>query len=573
MKLSDIIPSLAWINQYKRSWLKGDVTAGLTVGVMLIPQGMAYAFLAGLPPIYGLYTSLVPLTIYALFGTSRQLAVGPVAIMSMLTAFGVGKLAPVGSDEFIQYVLILSLMVGVIQFSLGVFRLGFVVKFLSHPVISGFTSAAAIIIGFSQLKYLLGIDIPRTTFIHTILISAFEQIKNVNSLTLAIGLLGIFLIFSLKKWRKSFPGSLVTVILGILVVWGFGFDSDGVQIVGEVPDGLPALVAPGITLQRITALLPTALVISFIGFLESIAVAKALQSKHKDYSLDSNKELIALGVANIGGSFFQSYPAAGGFGRSAVNDQAGANTGMSSLISVLIIVLTLLLITPLFFYLPKAILASVIMVAVFGLIDFKEPVYLWRTDKKDFFMLIATFMSTLVIGIEEGILVGVILSLLLVVYQSSYPHLAELGNIPNTIYYRNIRRFHKLNLHEGVVITRFDSQLFFANSDFFKSKIDEFIHKRADKTHLLILDFAAVTSVDSSAIHMLADYFKELKGRNIEVKITSVRGPVRDRLHKGGIIEQIGRKQFYLQIHEAIMHYKNQVRNLDPDYATQYNEK
>ncbi|MGA1544716.1 MAG: SulP family inorganic anion transporter, partial [Saprospiraceae bacterium] len=427
MILRKIFPFLVWVKGYTNQQFKGDLSAGLTVGVMLIPQGMAYAMIAGLPPIYGLYSATLPLIIYALMGTSRQLAVGPVAMVSLLTASGISTLVEQGTDAFIQYAIVLALMVGIIQFLLGLFKLGFLVNFLSHPVISGFTSAAALIIGISQLQHLIGVKLPRSHHIHVILNEAFKALPDINGLTLLIGLTGIALIIIMKKYFKSVPGQLVAVVFGILAVWGLGLTDYGVLILGEVPKGLPQMGVPIFNLELIQDLFPIALAISLVSFMESIAVAKAIQARHKNYKVIPNQELISLGLANIGGSFFQSFPVTGGFSRTAVNDQAGAKTGLAAIISAGLIILTLLFLTPLFYYLPKAILASVIMVAVFGLIDYKEAQHLWHSNKTDFAMLLATFVATLSLGIEQGIGIGVILSLTLLIFKTTPPHIAILG--------------------------------------------------------------------------------------------------------------------------------------------------
>jgi len=346
MNLKQFIPALSWLPNYKKENLKGDISAGLTVGVMLIPQGMAYAMIAGLPPIYGLYASTIPLIIYALLGTSRQLAVGPVAMVSLLTAAGIGTLAEGGTETYILLAVTLAFLVGLIQFLLGLFKLGFLVNFLSHPVISGFTSAAALIIGLSQLKHLLGIDIPRSHHVHEILLNAFERFDEINWLIFAVGIGGILIIKGIKLINKAIPGPLMAVLFGTLAVWGFGLAERGVKIVGEVPSGLPGFSLPTLDMDTLKILIPIALTIALVSFMESIAVAKAIQAKHRDYKVLPNQELIALGMANIGGSFLQSYPTTGGFSRTAINDQSGANTGLASIISAGLIILTLLFLTP-----------------------------------------------------------------------------------------------------------------------------------------------------------------------------------------------------------------------------------
>lgn len=568
MKLRSFIPMLSWLPQYGKPELKGDLAAGLTVGVMLIPQGMAYAMIAGLPPIYGLYASIIPLVLYAIFGTSRQLAVGPVAMVSLLIAAGVGELAnnQTEVEVYVGLAILLALMVGILQLSLGLFRLGFLVNFLSHPVISGFTSAAALIIGLSQLKHLLGIDIPRSNYIHEILGNAIAHIGELSFPTLLVGLGGIGLILLVKRYVKAIPGPLVAVIFGILVVWLAGM-GETVKIVGEVPKGLPAFAVPAWDMASVRSLFPIALTIALVGFMESIAVAKAIQARHKDYKVVPNQELIGLGLANIGGAFFQAFPTTGGFSRTAVNDQAGAKTGMASIISAALIALTLLFLTPLFYYLPKAILASVIMVAVFGLIDFKEAIHLWHSKRDDFAMLIATFAATLILGIEEGILVGVALSLGMTIFRSSYPHIAVLGQVPGTRQYRNVERFDDVQAWDELLIVRLDAPFYFANIQFFKSKLDLLIAEKGDTLELLILDGAAIHSMDSTAVHALGEWVSEFNDQGIKVSFASLIGPVRDTLRRAHMFEQIGRDRFFLNVHDAVEAYRKQLapRKI-PDY-------
>ncbi|MEL7341292.1 MAG: sulfate permease, partial [Bacteroidota bacterium] len=406
MKLSSFIPALQWSRHYQKAWLRPDLMAGLTVGVMLIPQAMAYALLAGMPPIYGLYASTLPLLIYALLGTSRQLSVGPVAMIALLTAAGIGSLAQSGSTEYISMAILLALMAGILQFGFGLFRLGFVVNFLSRPVISGFTSAAGLIIFFSQLKHLFGLQIPRTGYIHQILIAIFEQADAIHYLSLGVGLLAILIIALLKRFKPAIPGPLVVVILGIVATYLFELDQFGMQVVGAVPEGLPSLASPNVSIEAIKTLFPTALAIAMLSFMQSIAAGKALQLRHRDYDIRPNQELIAIGFANIGSALAQGFPVAGGFARSAVNDQAGAKTGLASFISALIVILSLLFLTPIFFFLPNTILAAIIMYAAIGLVNIQSARKLWNTYRTDFWLLLSTFAATLSLGIEEGIGVG-----------------------------------------------------------------------------------------------------------------------------------------------------------------------
>jgi SulP family sulfate permease len=539
------------------AWLRGDLGAGLTVGVMLIPQGMAYASIAGLPPEYGLYAALVPILIYALFGTSRQLAVGPVAMVSLLTATSIAALGELAIEAYIAYAILLALMVGAIQFILGLFRLGFLVNFLSHPVVSGFTSAAALIIGLTQLKHLLGIEIPRSQNVALVLMHAADRLDQIHWVTFLIGLAGIGIIIGLRRIHRTFPGQLIAVIFGIGVVVLFGLDGGTrpVEVIGSIPSSLPGFSIPQFELHELQLLFPMALTIALVSFMESIAVAKAIQHKHRDYKVEANQELLALGMANMVGSLFQSYPTTGGFSRTAVNDQAGARTGLASLFSALLILLTLLFLTPLFYNLPKAILASVIMVAVFGLIDLKEAKYLWKSNRTDFYLLLATFLSTLFLGIEWGIGIGVILSLAMVVYKTTRPHVAVLARVPGTHFYRNVFRFDSLAPRKELLIFRFDAQVYFANTDYFRDQLAELVRGKNDELKVIIIDGESINAIDSTGIHMWNELITTYEELGITLYFTGIKGPVRDAMEKGGIMERIGYDHCFMSIQDAVDAY------------------
>ncbi len=560
-------PFTNWLLNYDTSNFSGDLLAGLTVGVMLIPQGMAYAMLAGLPPIYGLYAATIPLIIYALMGTSRQLAVGPVAMVSLLIASGVGSLAAVGSPEYIQFAILLALMVGVIQFLMGVFRLGFLVNFLAHPVIAGFTSAAAIIIGVSQLKHLLGLDIPRGKVLET-LMHIGQHWQEIHLLTFLLGLGAVAILIVFKKINKRIPAPLIIVLLGMGIVYGMGLQEQGVKILKEVPGGLPAFALPTMDMSAIISLLPIALTISFVSFMESIAVAKALETKHKTYKVIPNQELIGLGLANIFGAFFKAFPVTGGFSRTAVNDQAGAKTGLAAIISAVLIIITLLFLTPYFYYLPNAILAAIILVAVWGLIDFKEAKHLWKHDKRDFFIFAFTAIVTLVIGIEEGILAGVALSIALLVYQISYPHIAELGKVPNSSEFRNVERFDNLETADDLLILRFDAPLFYANINTFKSYIDDKIAKNK-RIKYIIVEASPINNLDSSAIHVLHDLEYELEEQGIELYFSDVKGPVRDLMKRNNILSKENVDHFFLSTADAVDAIRNKKKMSHEEFLLQ----
>ena len=465
--MKKFLPILSWLPGYKKEYLSGDFSAGLTVGVMLIPQGMAYAMIAGLPPVYGLYAALVPQVVYAIFGTSRQLGVGPVAMDSLLVAAGVSVIAEAGSQNYISLAILLAFMMGVTQLALGLFRMGFLVNFLSKPVISGFTSAAALIIALNQLKHFVGVDLSGSN-VFTILYEAILKFGEFNWISLVMGTVGILILKNIKKLHKAIPGALVAVILGIIVVKIFNLNAHEVKIVGKVPEGLPHFSIPVFGSPHFNELIPIAATLALIAFMEAISVAKALQAKHKnEYKLDANQELIGLGMSNVVGSFFSCYPTTGGFSRSAVNEQSGAKTNLAALISASLVALTLLFLTPLFYYLPKSILAAIIMVAVFGLIDIKFPVTLWKTKKEDLLMLLIAFGVTLGFGIKEGIGVSVAISLLAMIYRSTKPHYAVLGKMPDSKEYRNIERFKDVVIRKDILIIRYDADLYFANTSHF----------------------------------------------------------------------------------------------------------
>ncbi|MFO8231907.1 MAG: solute carrier family 26 protein [Longimonas sp.] len=549
-RLRDALPLLDQLTQYSADHLKSDLSAGLTVGVMLIPQGMAYALIAGLPPIYGLYASLIPLLGYAIFGTSRQLAVGPVAIVSLLVAASVGPMADGDPDRYIMLTLMLTVMVGVFQLAMGLLRFGFLVNFLSHPVLSGFTSAAALVIGLSQLKHLLGVDIERSNYIHEILWSAAQQWEAIHLPTVVLGVIGIAILVALKRWSKAIPGALVVVVLGTGAIWLTGGNEAGVSIVEEVPSGLPSFVIPAFSWADMQALIPGALTISLIGFMESIAVAK-VYARRNGYSLDANKELVGLGVANVAGAFFQSYPTTGGFSRTAVNAEAGAKTNVAGIISAVVIALTLLFLTPLFYYMPNAILASIVMVAVAGLVDWKEAMYLWRVDRRDLALMALTFVATLTLGIEEGILAGVIVSLIAIIYQSATPHTAIMGRLPDSTTYRNLKRSPDAITRSDVMIVRMDAALYFANVSTFKDLVSD-IDMNNDALRAIVIDMYPVNRVDSTAAHALHEIIEMCHENSINLYLAGLKGPVHDVLSRAGVVHELGPNHLFYEVHEAV---------------------
>lgn len=553
------LPIFEWLPNYPKAYFKNDLTAGLIVGIMLIPQGMAYALIAGLPPVYGLYAALIPQAVYAVMGTSRQLSVAPVAMDSLLVAAGLSTLAVVGSVEYIELAILLALLMGSIQFLFGVFRLGFLVNFLSRPVISGFTSAAAFIIGLNQLKDFTGIDTGRSNQIQTLVYQGFNNIEQIHWFTLILGVLGILILQTVKninkKYRLTIPGSLIVVVLGILAVVWFDLEKYGVKIVGEIPQGFPLPSIPDWSNPALRDLLAIAFPLALIAFMEAISVSKAMQMKNKDHEIRPNQELIALGMANIIGSFFRAFPTTGGFSRTAVNEQAGAKTGMASLVSAVFIALVLLFLTPVFYFLPKAILAAIIIVAVYGLVDTKYPKFLWKNKKDELLMLLVTFIVTLTVGIQEGILIGVFLSLILVIYLTTQPHYAVLGCFPDTQEYRNVSRFEEVITRQDVLIVRYDASLYFANLSHFQETMRKLVQAKMPNLKLLILNAESINTVDASALEMLNQWVDELKKQHIQLYMTGVKGPVRDALHRSGVMQKIEAEKFFLHIQEAVDFY------------------
>jgi SulP family sulfate permease len=572
--LARFLPLAAQVEGYDRPTFRSDLAAGLTVGVMLIPQGMAYALIAGMPPIYGLYASLVPLVVYALLGTSRQLAVGPVAMVSLLVAAGVAPLAGGDPERYVALALLLALMVGLLQLGMGLLRFGFLTNFLSHPVLAGFTSAAALIIGASQLRHLLGVDLPSSNHVLQVVGGLMAGWRGVHLPTLALGVGSIGLLVALRRWRPALPGALLLVAVTTPLVALGGLQEMGVRVVGEIPGGLPLPVLPfggagggagvgmgagaegaaglaGIVdLSAAWALLPAALTIALVGFMESIAVAKVYATRHR-YGLDANRELVALGMANVVGAFFRAFPTTGGFSRTAVNDQAGARTTVATLVAAGIIGLTLLFLTGLFRSLPNAALAAIVMVAVANLVNWKEAVHLWRSDRRDLALMGVTFAATLFVGIEEGIVVGVLASLAALVYENSRPHVAVCGKLPGSETWLNVRHHPEARQAEGVVVFRIDAGLTFANAEFVRERI-QLVAASHPPPRDLVLDFRAVNGVDSTALHQLGEILDDLAQHQIEPWFAGVTWPVMERLRRVGLHTRVGPERFHFEVSAAV---------------------
>ncbi len=553
--------------------IRGDLIAGTTTAVMLIPQAMAYALLAGLPPIAGLYAALIPPALYAILGTSRHLAVGPVAMDSLLVAATVGSIAVTGPEAYWVIASALAILVGLMQLALGLSKLGSLVNLISRPVIAGFTSGASILIALSQAGPLLGIQLERSQPVYLKLITIAQRAAEVHGLTLLIGALAIATLVALKRLAPRVPRALVVVVAGALAVWGLGLHERGVAIVGAVPAGLPTPRLPVIDLALAADLLSAALVIALLSFLEAISSGLATARKDSDRSaasaIDPNRELIALGVANLGTGLFRGYPVAGGLSRTAVNFQAGARSRLSGVITAALVGLTLLFLTPAFYFLPKPVLSAIIMVAVFSLFDWRAAVQLFRVERRDLAVMLATFGSTLVIGITAGVAVGVALSLAVFVRRAATPHSAVLGRLPGTEVYRNLLRYEEAVELPGVVILRFDAPLFFANVQKLQTRLDARLAESSQPdrapVQAVVFDAGGVAYLDASAVAALGEYIDTLRARGVDFYFARVPGPARDVLCRDGLAARLGEQRFFFTTHEAVEAARAQLGVTWPD--------
>jgi len=498
---------------------------------------MAYALIAGLPPIYGLYAAIVPQLIYALMGTSRQLAVGPVAMDSLLVASGISVMAMEGTDAYITFAISLAFFVGALQFFLGAARLGFITNLLSQPVISGFTSGAAVIIAINQVKYLTGLDIGRSNKLPKILGMLGAEINEINWTTLALGAGGVVIIMVLKRVSKKIPGSLVAVVAGILCVAAFKLDEAGVAIVREIPEGLPGFQVPNLSWDLFIRMLPLSGTIAVIAFIEAFSIAKGIEAKKKDHSVKPNQELLAIGTSNIIGSFFMAYPSTGSFSRSAINYSSGGNTPLAFVFSAIIVGLILIFLTPLFYALPLSVLAAIIMVSVFGLIDVRYPSRLWRTNKVEFVLLLATFIVTLTVSLITGIITGVVLSILAFLFKAAYPHVAILGRVKGSKEFRNINRFKELEVWQNLLIIRVDAPYAFINIQTIKDRILKEVSTRKGQINHVVVDASSVSHIDASAVQGINDLTQSLEEMGVLLVFSSVIGPVRDALKKNWVLD------------------------------------
>jgi len=557
--LQRYLPILQWLKVYNRETLTSDLVAAMIVTIMLIPQSLAYALLAGLPPEVGLYASILPLVAYAIFGTSRTLAVGPVAVVSLMTAAAVGNLALAGTAEYLLAAVALAFLSGVILILMGLFRLGILANFLSHPVISGFITASGLIIAASQLKHILGVSAGGHNLLD-ILMALADQAGNINVPTLIIGVTATAFLFWVRKRLKPLlvrlglgprladiiakAGPVLAVVATTLAVWGLDLQAQGVKVVGEVPSGLPGLGLPSFDIALWQQLFVSALLISIVGFVESVSVAQTLAAKRRQ-RIDPAQELIGLGASNIASAASGGFPVTGGFSRSVVNFDAGAETPAAGAFTAVGIALATLVLTPLIFFLPNATLAATIIVAVLSLVDLGALKRTWSYSRSDFAAMLATILLTLVHGVELGIIAGVGLSILLYLYRTSKPHSAIVGRVPGTEHFRNIDR-HQVETDRHILTLRVDESLYFANARYLEDLIYDQVARNPELRHLVLM-CPAVNLIDASALESLEAINQRLLDSGVKFHLSEVKGPVMDKLRHTHFLHDLSGEIFLSQ--------------------------
>ncbi|MBF0626585.1 MAG: SulP family inorganic anion transporter [Magnetococcales bacterium] len=537
------LPFLTWFPMH-RTTLQADAIAGITVALVLIPQSMAYANLAGLPAYYGLYAAFLPGAVAALFGSSRQLATGPVAVVSLLTASALLPLAPPGSDAFVSLAILMSFLIGVIQLTLGLLRLGVVVNFLSHPVILGFTNAAALIIGLSQLSKIFGVKMGRSErFLYDIW-GVLQQLHAIHWPSMAFGVVSFAIMWSLKKYRPRLPNVLIAVALSTGVSWLIGFETMGGKVVGQIPQGLPSFAMPHIDWSNLGGLVGTALIISLVGFMEAISIAKAMAARTRD-SIDPNQELIGQGLGNLVGALTQSYPTSGSFSRSAVNLDAGAKSGLSSVITSVMVLLTLLFLTPLLYHLPEATLAAVIMMAVVGLINVHAIHHAWQANRHDGVSALATFIASLGFAphLDKGIFFGAGLAIILFLYRTMNPRVALLGlHTDGTL--RDVAFHPELPTDPGIVVLRFDGQLYFANVSYFEEMVLNAVSTKPNARFVLLVG-DGINQIDASGEEVVRHLVERIEKNGMVMVFSGLKRQILQVMHATGLFEMVGGENIF----------------------------
>tara|TARA_Y100001951_G_scaffold100489_1_gene103978 strand:- start:8881 stop:10656 length:1776 start_codon:yes stop_codon:yes gene_type:complete len=570
MKLSHWLPCLQWGRAYNRASASQDGLAAVIVTLMLIPQSLAYAMLAGLPPVTGLYASILPLLAYAVFGTSRTLAVGPVAVVSLMTAASLAPLFPAGSPEYIGAAMLLALLSGLLLAAMAMLRLGFVANFLSHPVVSGFISASGILIAVGQLKHLLGVSASGENLLH-LLPELLQALPQTHWPTLIIGLLSLawlgwargYLKQTLQRLGLSAQlagnlakaGPVLAIVVAIIAVSLLHLQQAGVKVVGSVPQGLPGLTLPTLNLELAVQLLPAALLISLVGFVESVSVGQTLAAKRRQ-RIQPDNELLGLGAANLSAAFSGGFPVTGGFARSVVNYDAGAQTPMAGVFTAIGIGVSVMLLTPLLHDLPQAVLAATIIVAVLSLVDLRSLRHTWRYSRQDGAAQAATLFGVLLIGVEAGILIGVGLSLLLFLWRTSQPHMAVVGQVPGSEHFRNVERFAVVE-SPSVLSLRVDESLYFPNARYLEDRIGELIASRPQVRHLVLM-CPGVNLIDASSLDSLHAIVERLHAAGVQLHLSEVKGPVMDQLRRSDFLERFAGQVFISQF-QALKHLAPQL--------------
>lgn len=564
MKAVKAIPLVASLETYSKNSFFNDLIAGVITAILLVPQGMAYALLAGLPPQTGLYASFLPPIFYALFGTSRTLSVGPVSVAAIMVASALGSSSLEG--EYLTNAIVLAIESGLILLVFGLLRLGGLVNFLSHPVLSGFTSGAAVIIVISQIPQLTGLTVAKNAGPGETLSALGSQLSNIELATILLGVLSIVVLILSGKplvgllhrlhikpviaTAISKTGPLFVVLASMVAVVVLGLaESKAVAIVGDIPAGLPSFNLNFLNATTWKDLLPMAILISLVGYVESVSIAKVLASRHRQ-KINANQELFALGTANLAAGLSGTMPVAGGFSRTMVNYAAGANTQVAAIITAMLIGVSTLFLTPLFANMPKAALAAIIVVAVYPLIDIRNLIETWRYDRADAIVLLATFIGVLAVGIEEGLGIGLLLSLILYLRRTGNPHIAILGRVPGTEHYRNVLR-HKVETWPELLLIRVDENLYFANAGFVEDFIMSELAQRPQVKHLVLIG-NAINYIDSSALESLEKLAKSLRDAGVIVHLAEIKGPVMDRLKEVSFIDKLAPGRVFFRIDEAV---------------------
>ena len=570
--LTKLFPGLLWLKDYHQGNFRSDLLSGLVIAFMLIPQGMGYALVAGLPPEYGLYACIFPPIVYALLGTSNKISMGPVALDSILIITGLSVLAEPGSERYLELAVLLTLMVAVLQLGLGLAKFGFIANFLSYPVIVGYTSAAALIIMGSQFETMLGVDVAGGN-IFVLLYQLFLQVPNWSWITLSIGILGMLIMTVPKKRFPVMPFPLFLLVFGMLASGIWELQAMGVDVVSSIPQGLPSFNLPNVSLSDLEALVPVAITVALMGYVGTMSICKSLENPTDKITTQPNLELIAVGAANLVGSLCRAFPVSASFSRSAAFREAGAKTQVSALFSSLFIGAAMLVVAPLFvsYPLPKVLLSAIIIVSVSGLFKYAEMKVLYAHNRREFYILLTTFLATLILGVQEGLLLGVSLSIMMMIYNTTSPHMTELGSIQNGKLYRNITRFTQAHIRDDVLIFRFDAPIYFANKDYFVSVLYRWIKQRdMQALQFVVLDAESINSLDSTGVIMLQQVIENLQKQGIQFYITNAIGPVRDTIKTSILSDYMTEKTMFSTINDAMVFIDRGI-NLHASQALQTN--